>query len=303
MRLIDICLFYDEASLVRLRCDLYREISGLTHVYVELDHSYSGIPRESGFPIEVLKRDNVKHLFVPVPAAILHKNDPWAVESFHRDICADLMRHYPYRHDSVFMLSDIDEFPSISTLQLLITRPISSISTVLMEWFWLSLEWSFPTNWRGTVVFNTISFFSSSLSQTRVDRSSLPSIGSGLHISYFMPPCGLRNKLKSFSHSRDLRIRYYNTDLISYVSLYQINPFKPFYHPESRLVNLTLNQFREPHAREKSLILKYFPLNPRQYSRSRPLLYNYLFLAIKYIVFEIAIWPCHRLAYKLLYMR
>ena len=169
---------------------------------------------------------------------------------------------------------------------------MDNIYSIPMKWFWFNFETKFETKWKGTCLYFNRSWLKANFSKDRINRFKFESLGNGYHLSYFMNKEKMNKKLNSFSHSKDLRIRFFKKSLFYYVFIYRINPFKPFLHKEN-LLNIVNSEETNYEIKEA--------FNNLQFKTNLSInFFRLIYFPLKLILFEILIWFPYRVYNKII---
>lgn len=111
MRIFDTFCFFNELELLKIRCEILKELNPI-HVLVESPTTHTGDPKRLHF------KDN-QHLFsdyniIPLVATLPNDGDAWHNENAQRD--AILAGLTSASGDDVIIVSDLDEIPRPETI-------------------------------------------------------------------------------------------------------------------------------------------------------------------------------------------
>jgi beta-1,4-mannosyl-glycoprotein beta-1,4-N-acetylglucosaminyltransferase len=201
--LIDTFIFYNELDLLELRLivlDKYVD----KFVLVESEVNHIG-ERKPLLYYENRERyaqwaDKILHVVVTeeeMPGGELH---PIVREDYQRYAITKALKDFP--EDAIIMMSDVDEIPDMSKINI---GNLPQISSVHMWLYIHSLDTiSTDEPWYGTVITTLAVFRKVGPYFLRNNRWSFPTHRvSGWHLSYFGGPKMVINKLRTFSHSQD----------------------------------------------------------------------------------------------------
>lgn len=201
--LIDAFIFYNELDLLELRLTV---LDGLVDKFVLVESEVNHIgERKPLFFAENKERyakwsDKIIHVVVTeeeMPGGNLH---PIVREDYQRYAITKALKELP--GGAIIMMSDVDEIPDLSKIDL---NNLPQISSVHMWLYIHSLDnISIDEPWYGTVITSLEVFRKVGSYFLRNNRWSFPTFKySGWHLSYFGGPKMVLNKLRTFSHSQD----------------------------------------------------------------------------------------------------
>lgn len=224
MSVID-CLSYNgEIDVLKVRLAEMHELVD-TVVIVECPYTFSGNKKELRFP-EDKKQLEDKYLN-KIKYVVFDENDPnddaWEREFkqknsiFYRGV-AKLMLF----DDDYVVYSDLDEIPDSTTIRKYILA--KSVSTVFQpHWFNFNIE-NYLGPWPGHTIWlyryadmRQWLWFKGEEANIHNFPAKKAYPESGWHLSYFMPPEEILNKLSSYSHFNDLKDLYVKEQGIGYI--------------------------------------------------------------------------------------
>lgn len=214
-RVVDVFLFNDEFDMLRLRLNELKPYVS-EFVVVEAPWTFSGLTKPLYF-----KERAGEFSDYPITALSIEEGNwsavtnPWVREGH----CRNFARKYlldTCSDSDIIVLSDIDEIPDFRKLDL---AEIKLPLFCEMEMFYYNFTCHFKhAPWKGTVMFNKNDLARRSLSQFRMDKfarhPTIPTIRCGWHISYFMTPEKIADKLRDFSHQEYNNPNYNQLDYI-----------------------------------------------------------------------------------------
>jgi len=232
-RVVDVFLFNDEFDMLQLRLDeLKPQVDEF--VLVEASFTFSGLEKPCLFQERAHEFANypITALSVPNPGWP-PTTSPWSREGYCRNYASAYLQKTCGDTD-IIMLSDLDEIPDFRSLDL----PSLTLPTFLvMDMFYYNFNCYFEKErWKGTVLFNKAALQRSSLVALRMDKYSqapkFPTIQCGWHLSYFMTPQKIADKLRDFSHQEYNNDKYNQLDYIrecidNKASIFNKDPKRP----------------------------------------------------------------------------
>jgi len=208
-RIVDVVLFNDEFDMLELRLNELKPYVK-EFVLVEANFTFSGLSKPLHFQTRSAEFSQYPITVLTITDRVFPRHtSPWTREGFCRNYARDYLLRTCSDTD-VIMLSDIDEIPDFRTLDL--SQLILPVFCE-MDMFYYNFTCHFANEpWKGTVIFNKQLLASRSLSQFRMDKYAraprIPTIRNGWHLSYFMTPQKIADKLRDFSHQEYNNTKY-----------------------------------------------------------------------------------------------
>jgi len=214
----DVVLYNGEKDMLDLR---FAELSSNVDffVIVEADFTFSGEKKALKYPTQQFRHSPGDRRLIYLVATTEELNKiyvnpgPWDRERFHRNYAAKYISTID--QDSLVLLSDVDEIPDFRA----INRGMDNIilpATFHMSFHYYNLHWRKPFRWAGTVILRAYHVTRIPLQSFRDQRSWYHPIHGGWHLSYFMTPAEIADKIRSFSHQEFNLPQFTNEHIIKY---------------------------------------------------------------------------------------
>lgn len=193
MKIIDGVLFSGEIDILELRL---RELDTVVDRFVisEASTTFQGRPKRVVLD-DYSDRlapwwDRITHVVVDdLPSG----DDCWAREHFQRNTLKRGLTDL--RPDDLFLLSDIDEIPTIAAIRACRPMPVSVIAMTMHSF---AVDWQYPTPWRGTVACYGRDLNDLSVLRYARNRDDYQTIEGGRHFTWLGDQ---ETKVRSFSHA------------------------------------------------------------------------------------------------------
>lgn len=214
--LYDIFLFNGEIDMMKLRLkELFPYVNRF--ILVEAEFTFSGIKKELVYnKLRYDEFDNYAIFYFPIridEIENLNMNSAWDRETFCRNRVGEYVLDMSFDND-IFMLSDIDEIPNLRLFDPHShTYPIS----LIMYFYYYNFNFVNKSIWVGTVVFDGKFLKSNTLQQIRNNRyiyKKYDNYIAGWHLSYFMTPEKISEKIQAFSHQEFNKTEFINEENI-----------------------------------------------------------------------------------------
>lgn len=226
--LIDCFTFNNEFDLLEGRLEYLSDVVDY-FVIVEGNITFSGIPREFHyvkqleryskyqdkilyFPFVVncdgLNFDQKIDSFTPTAAA-------WVVEKAHRNHFMNALKLFS--PDDYVIISDVDEIPSIAGINAAISHLTMDTPLISLhqKMFYYNFNKVQSAIWGGPIVSKLATVNEYTPEGIRAQRNNVPGItNGGWHLSCWMTPEEIQNKLKSFSHQEYNKEEYTDIEII-----------------------------------------------------------------------------------------
>ena len=196
MKIWDTFIFNDELDLLECRLSELEHVVDY-HVLVESTHTFRNKEKPLYYAENRERFARWNHKIITLGIPWTPGSDTWSRERASRDIIGEAVRDAAM--DDLILLSDADEIPRASTVQLLpgiLTEP----ETLLCNFYYLAIDWLLGYNaWKGAMACWRRDWpGGEALRHKRGWLSGIPN--GGWHFSY----CGgierVQRKLQSFSH-------------------------------------------------------------------------------------------------------
>ena len=228
--ILDCSIFSTELDLLEGRLTYLDEIVDY-FIIVESDMTFSGQKRELVFPKNLAryKRFLNKIIYMPWTTQLTLKNidykptqmdlstDHWALEKELRD---SIMRGIClFRNQEFVLISDLDEIPSKDAvrygIRLLRDNNAIPFLTFQQRFYYYNFKQRHAEDWHGTMLGSVADIKRTNPTYIRTLRESVPFIyNGGAHLSYWMTPEQISDKVKSFAHQELNKEPYTNVEYI-----------------------------------------------------------------------------------------
>ena len=209
IKIIDSFSYNGEIKALKLRLkELYDLVDNF--VIVEAPYTFSGLQKELKFPID--KQQIPSNLLDKVTYIVYDKNTPkdgaWERERKQKNaIFYEGIRNVNLNKDDYIIYSDVDEIPNTKDLEDVIQNSVDCMQ-FKPHWFNFTLD-----NYLGPWQHHSIWLYKYGVMENKmgndIRKISCPTFPqtSGWHLSYFVPPEQILEKLKSYSHYNDEKDR------------------------------------------------------------------------------------------------
>ena len=198
-------------------------------IIVETDITHSGNPKPLNYlaNIDRYKKYSNKILYFPFAADKEHLNFDykptefdgssanWKIENIQRNHIAKACALFP--DDATVIVSDLDEIPSIPSIQLAeqILGIHGHVFALEQELFFYNFNQKSPFPWRAAAITKNWFVKEQSPQWIRNAAYQFPTIfQGGWHMSYWGTPENISYKIQSYAHQEDNRAEFTNVDSI-----------------------------------------------------------------------------------------
>ena len=202
--LIDTFMFYNELDILELRLEVLDKYVD-RFVLVESEVTHVGGPKELHFTNNRARftkwLDKIEHVIVRADESPTDTN-PWSREKYQRECITRGIERAGIPNDAHVMVSDVDEIPDMTLIDL---DRIPKVCSIHMWMFEYSFKYLFINEpWFGTVITNCELFKHVGPNYLRDNRWKFTPIRfSGWHLSSFGNPTHVCNKMHTFAHAKD----------------------------------------------------------------------------------------------------
>ena len=196
-KIFDCFLFFNELDMLKMRFEELKDVVEI-FVLVESRFTFSGQPKPLYFEQNKnrFKDYNVIHII----AEDSNSPSPWLNEHFQRTFPSKYLMENMKFNDLV-CLCDLDEIPSPEVLSKIKKGEISAPGYLEMDLYYYNFNWIKKSKWARASIVTLDEIKSFNIGQIRSGQSQIQIIkDSGWHLSYFMSPELIQEKIKSFSH-------------------------------------------------------------------------------------------------------
>lgn len=197
-------MYNGEASMALARMSYLNDIVDF-FIITESNSTFSGLTKDYIFNIDMFHKFRNKIIYIKHQSnenfLFNFKNrNSWIREKNQRNFFIK-SGNIKFNDDDIILLGDIDEIPNLTLLKIILKSNLISPYTLLMSFHYYNLDCLILEPWYGTIVTSYKNFFVNTPEKLRRNRSlNNIIINGGWHLSYFMNPSEISNKIRSFSH-------------------------------------------------------------------------------------------------------
>ena len=198
--IVDCFIFYNELDILKKRLRYLDSVVD-KFVLVESTATFRGIPKELYYQNnkDIFKEWNDKIVHVVVEDNPVGEN-PWVREYFQRNCITRGLDEF--KNDDIVMVSDVDEIPNRTALQLPPDVEMCSYNMIAFQYNFNYIQELEP--WFGTVMTTKEVLMRLSPQRMREMRWSIPCYrNAGWHLSSFGDENFIANKMYNFAHCYD----------------------------------------------------------------------------------------------------
>lgn len=191
--MIDCFLFFNELDLLEIRLNAMASYVE-RFILCECPVTFTGIPKPLHFEEnkDRFKDFNITHLIADDYKSIVEKHNPWLIDYYQRDTITKELETVP--PEELVMMSDLDEFPDISTW-----NGKEGSFKHMMYYYWMNAYNPGHKNWHGTLLFKKKNIPSFNLLRGR--RGQIEVVGLGWHFSHLGTVDNIIYKISASSHT------------------------------------------------------------------------------------------------------
>lgn len=206
--IIDCTTYFNESSLLELRL---RELDPVVDLFVvvEGDRTHAGAPKPSYLPADLVRR--WAHKLVPSTAQLPAGDGltwTWRREIAQRNAISDALARLRLAPDDMVLISDCDEIPRRSFVQVLPALPDDGIAVAQQRLSYYTFNHTAPdvlwTGTRATQYANVVALGADGVRYVGQERGGYPRRfvirDAGWHFSYFGGAQRVQTKIESFLH-------------------------------------------------------------------------------------------------------
>lgn len=228
--IVDAFIFCKEIELLKARLEyLYDTIDNF--VIVESDKFFNGNTREPVFPkvfdtLEDKYKAKIKYKIVSPDTSNMNFNvdisgynaniDHWKVEAIVRNGINDVITEFP--NPTFVLISDIDEIPNKTVIKPITNHISRRVPKIVFQqlMFYYNFDKVQKDHWFGTIITTARHLREIGGAQAlREQRNNIERINAGgWHLSCWMTPEEIAEKIKTFSHQEYNKEQYTNIDNI-----------------------------------------------------------------------------------------
>lgn len=227
--IIDCFTFNGEFDLLEGRLE-YLNTSVDIFVIVESTITFSGISKQLKYPTQADRYQKYQHKILYFPVSInpvgldfskkINTFDPlsapWTVERMQRNYISTALSLF--RDNDIAIISDVDEIPSVDAIFLAV-KALTKTNLVAcnQQMFYYNFNFVQDTPWYGSMISKIQTVQDLTPEGVRSLRNTAPTVinGGGWHLSNWMSPEEISNKIKSFSHQEFNTPEFTDPDVIA----------------------------------------------------------------------------------------
>lgn len=229
MKVVDCFMFHNESDMLFYRLSVLQHVVDL-FVIIESRKTHRGTEKELTFDMKRYEffEDKI-HYYVlddlPIDSSDIQAEEnskAWINERAHRDYISNVITHLNLSNNDIVLISDVDEIPSPHLLKCIRDDPDlidhDKLYALIMIFFLYKLECIRLDPWCHAKLMTYEYFISCNKtpSDLRLTFQCEYLPHAGYHLSYFMNPERIRQKLLDFSHAEYSTDQYTNTDIIQF---------------------------------------------------------------------------------------
>jgi beta-1,4-mannosyl-glycoprotein beta-1,4-N-acetylglucosaminyltransferase len=212
-RIFDCFLFNNEIDMLKLRLEELKDVVDI-FVLVESKYTFSGKDKPLHFELvkdEFLKY-NIQYITLTEPPA----EDAWSNEAFQRNAPLEYLKQNMLP-DDVALLCDLDEIPNSAAVQDIRNKTIPVPIYFHMDFYYYNFNWIKKSPWMRASAVTLDTLLKYDIEQIRNLQAGISNAAQpgGWHLSYFMSPESIREKIKAFSHQEFNKEQYLDLDSIT----------------------------------------------------------------------------------------
>lgn len=204
MTTFDTFMAHNELDMIELRLNMLRDVVDV-HVIVEAGETHSGLPKPNivGTALQSGRFDAFSDKIVYVRVERLQGDHSWAREHFHRQQIEGYL-HYNARPDDWVIVGDVDEIPYAEA----VTRVIESgadAAALELALYYYNLSNRVQMGWGIGMCRWRVQQDANKIRTCQFDGADMITVPhAGVHLSYFMQPEQVVEKLNAFMHHADV---------------------------------------------------------------------------------------------------
>lgn len=212
-KVFDCFMLYNELDMLELRLNELNDYVDY-FIIIESQDTHSGLKKELSYQREEKRftsfQDKIIYVVIEelpkkLPVHIKDVDEHWYRENFQRNQIKNALMQLDLNDKDIILMSDIDEIPDLSKIDLREVTPDNDFVTCSHLWFNWNFEWIFSDRlWPGTQIMRW-NYLKKTTPQNvrnqRYDETKLlkPNVW-GWHLSWFGNNEEIKDKLKSFAH-------------------------------------------------------------------------------------------------------
>jgi beta-1,4-mannosyl-glycoprotein beta-1,4-N-acetylglucosaminyltransferase len=211
-RIVDCFLFNNELDMLRLRLTELKEVVDV-FVLVESRYTFSGKSKPLYFDDhkEEFSDFNIVHIVLDNQP----DSNPWINEANQRNAPIQYLREAMDEND-VALLCDLDEIPDPVIIGGIRNHQIPACTYFEMDLYYYNFNWLKKCKWTRASAVNRETIGKFSIEQIRNYQAGFNTVvrQAGWHLSYFLTPEQIREKIQAFSHQEFNQARFLDLQAI-----------------------------------------------------------------------------------------
>jgi beta-1,4-mannosyl-glycoprotein beta-1,4-N-acetylglucosaminyltransferase len=212
-RIIDCFLFNNEIDMLKLRLEELKDVVDI-FVLVESKYTFSGKdkPLYFGSVKDQFLDYNIQHIILSGPPS----DNAWSNEATQRNAPMEYLRNNMLP-DDVALLCDLDEIPNPIAIQAIRNNTVTAPVYFQMDFYYYNFNWIKKSPWVRASAVTLDLLLKHDIETIRNLQAGIANAvrPGGWHLSYFMSPELIREKIKAFSHQEWNKEPYLNLDSIT----------------------------------------------------------------------------------------
>uniref|UniRef100_A0A6C0KW60 Uncharacterized protein n=1 Tax=viral metagenome TaxID=1070528 RepID=A0A6C0KW60_9ZZZZ len=226
MKIIDCFTFYNELELLKYRLNLLNS-SVDYFVLAEATHTHTGFSKPLYFQENKALFKEFEHKIIHVivndfpfkkenERAPFKEGYSWTNEQWQRDALKRGLSSLSIANEDQIILCDLDEIPNPATLTNLQKNPATNLCILQMDMYFYTLQNKLQDPWRQAKIapYSYVKNVGSYSKNIRFGNTNTIINSGGWHLSYFMSPSSISNKMKNFAHQEFNRTEFTEPNVI-----------------------------------------------------------------------------------------
>ena len=222
MKIIDCFTFYNELDLLKYRFHVLN-LSVDYFILAEATHTHAGFSKPLFFEENKALFKEFEHKIIHIivddfPFKKENELEPfkeryqWTNERWQRDAIKKKIDLLGLADEDQIMLCDLDEIPNPAVL----LKGVTTLSILEMDMYYYTLQYKMRDPWHLARIapYSFVKKIDSYSNHMRLVPTKKIIKAGGWHLSYFMSPLSISNKLKNFAHQEFNRSEFTEPELI-----------------------------------------------------------------------------------------
>lgn len=212
-RIIDCFLFNNEIDMLKLRLEELKDVVDI-FVLVESKYTFSGQDKPLYFESvkDQFRNYNIQHIILSGPPS----DNAWSNEATQRNAPLEYLKNNMLP-DDVALLCDLDEIPNPVSVKSIRNNTVTAPVYFQMDFYYYNFKWIKKSPWVRASAVTLDLLLKHDIETIRNLQAGIANAvrPGGWHLSYFMSPESIREKIKSFSHQEFNKEEFLNLDSIT----------------------------------------------------------------------------------------